>query len=139
MKIKFSNYRLYINLGLGITWIIMGTYSLNESDSSIWKGIVYMILAVLYLGHYLYDLKHGYLEIENGIITKNILYGFKNKMELDDIQQIEKVKGNYILKSASKTMKIKIDLIDHSSLNKLLELLKGLDLPSEKSFLASWK
>lgn len=137
MKIRFQKFRLYINLTIGITWIIIGSLSLYDSNFTKWYYFVFMILGILYIGHYLYDLKHQYLTIENGTITKNILYGFKNKIELDEIQQIQKVNGNYILKSETQKMKIKLDLIDNSSLNKLIEVLKNLNLPSERSFLVN--
>ncbi|MFD0933545.1 hypothetical protein ACFQ0R_13145 [Psychroflexus salinarum] len=139
MKIGFNKTRLSAHLILGFVWIIIGILNLSSKDLENWIGYVFIILGVLYLVHFFYDRKNKYLIIENGMITKNILYGFKNKMDLDAIQEIQKVKGNYILKSKTQKLKINLDLIDNSSLNKLIEVLRNLNLPSEKSFLASWK
>jgi len=86
---------------------------------------------------FLYNKIHQYLIIENGRISKNIFYGFNNKIDLDEIQEIKKVKGNYILKSETKKLKIKINFIEKESLEKLKMLLKELNLPLEKTFLTN--
>lgn len=139
MKIKFPKFRLYLHLTLGILWIVLGSFALYSKDFSRWYDYLFVGLGIMYLGHFYYDKTHHYLIIENATITKNILYGFKNKIELDQIHEIQKVKGNYILTSETQKMKINLDLVDESSLNNLIEVLGHLNLPSEKSFLTHQK
>lgn len=137
MKIRFTKRRLYAHLIIGALWFVLGVTGFIIGENIYWFGYGYLMIAILYLGHFLYDQKHQYLIIENGRITKNILYGFKNKMDVDEIQEIKKVGGDYILKSDTKILKINIDVIDNTSLLNLMEVLKEIDLPSKKSFLTS--
>lgn len=140
MKIKFPKFRLYVKLVLGLLWTIAGLYYLFlRDDNSSWTGYFYFAGGFLVLAQFIYDIRNQYLIIENATITKNILYGFKNKIELDQIQEIQKVKGNYILTSETQKMKINLDLVDESSLNNLIDVLSHLNLPSEKSFLTHQK
>ena len=60
-----------------------------------WTDYGYLVIGILYVGHYLYDLKNQYLTIENGTIRKNGLYGFgkktyseSNKVDLKNLLEI---------------------------------------------------
>mgnify|MGYP000544756514 CR=1 FL=1 len=75
MKIGFNKTRLNAHLILSFVWIIIGILNLSSKDLENWIGYVFIILGVLYLVHFLYDRKNKYLIIENGMITKNILWG----------------------------------------------------------------
>jgi hypothetical protein len=139
MRIKLSKKRLYTNLLLGVIWILFGmSYFIFEATMP-WSGYAYSILGTLYLAHFLYDYKHQYLIIENGKIQKNILYSFKNKIELSEIDEIKSIKGNYILKSETRNLSIDPSLIDKQSLIKLLHVLRQVDLPSEKNHFKKYK
>ena len=89
----------------------------------------------MYLGHYLYDLNNQYLTIENGTIRKNALYGFRKKIELNDINSIKKFTGDYTLKTETKELKINTELIDEKSLLELNRILSELNLSPEKNAL----
>ena len=56
MKIKFKRKRLIANLILGIVWIVLGTLSIVTDDKIRWTDYGYLVIGVLYVGHYLYDL-----------------------------------------------------------------------------------
>jgi len=139
MKIKLSRKRLYTNLLLGVIWILFGiSYFISEATMP-WFGYAYQILGTLYLAHFMYDYKHQYLIIENGKIQKNILYSFKNKIELSEIDEIKSIKGNYILKSETRNLSIDPSLIHEQSLIKLLQILRQIDLPSERNHFSKYK
>ena len=133
MKIKFKKKRLLTNLILGIGWIGVGTFNILEDDNLRWLDYGYFVLGILYVGHFLYDLTNQYLIIENGTIRKNGLYGFRKKINLDEINWIKKFAGDYTLKTEQKELKINTELIDKGSLTELNKILAELNLPSEKT------
>ncbi len=58
MKIRFKKKRRYINLILGLVWTGLGVFSLVEDESLRWTDYGYLIVGILYLGHYLYNLNN---------------------------------------------------------------------------------
>ena len=133
MKIKFKKNRLRVNLILGIVWLILGTLSIVTDDEIRWTDYGYLVIGILYVGHYLYDLTNQYLTIENGTIRKNGLYGFGKKINLNEINWIKKFAGDYTLKTEQKELKINTELIDKNSLTDLNRILAELNLPPEKT------
>jgi hypothetical protein len=133
MKIRFKKKRLYINLILGLVWAGLGVFSLLEDKSLRWTDYGYLLAGIVYLGHYLYDLNNQYLTIENGSIRKNVLYGFGNKINVNEINRIEKYAGDYIIRTLEKELKINTGLIEAKSLEEFNEILKKLNLPEGKN------
>ncbi|MGO4911727.1 hypothetical protein [Leeuwenhoekiella sp. W20_SRS_FM14] len=133
MKIKFKKKRLYANLVLGLIWVIIAPLSLLKDEGLNWSDYIYFGIGVFYLAHYVYDLKHQYLEIEDGVIKKNSLYGFRKKMNLKDIDRVEKFAGDYTLKSNDTKLKINTSFIESQSLTSLVKTLSELNLPTEKT------
>ena len=132
MKIKFKKKRLRVNLIHGIVWITFGNLSIVTDDEIRWTDYGYLVIGILYVGHYLYDLKNQYLTIENGTIRKNGLYGYWKKINLNEINWIKKFPGDYTLKTKQKELKINTELIDKNSLTELNRILAELNLPPEK-------
>ena len=128
MKIRFKKKRLYINLILGLVWIGLGVFSLFEDENLRWTDYGSLLVGILYLGHYLYDLNNQYLTIKNGSIRKNVLYGFGKKINVNEINRIEKYAGDYILRTVEKELKINTELIEEKSLVEFNEILKKLNL-----------
>ena len=128
MKIKFKKKRLYTNLLLGLIWSVLGVISLLGDDNLRWIDYGYLIIGTLYIGHYLYDLINQYLIIKNGSLHKNILYGFTNKINLNEIKLIKKNAGNYTLKTETNKFKINTELIEERSLIELNKILGELNL-----------
>ncbi|MBZ9787636.1 hypothetical protein LB456_09225 [Psychroflexus sp. CAK57W] len=140
MKINYSKRRLYSNLISGLLLLTVGVLSLFSSkDFIFWSGFVYFILGIHHISQFFYDSKHQYLILENESIQQVRLFGAKTKIDFNEIQTIEKVDGNYILKSDTKKIKIDIDLIDNAALLKLMEVLKKADLPPEKNYFSKFK
>jgi hypothetical protein len=133
MKIRFKKKRLYINLILGLVWTGLGVFSLLEDESLRWTDYGHLVAGILYIGHYLYDLNNQYLTIENGSIRENLLYGFGNKINVNEINRIEKYAGDYIIRTLEKELKINTGLIEEKSLEEFNEILKKLNLPEGKN------
>lgn len=139
MTIKFKKKRYYYNLGLGVLWtgFAMSYFFMKDLNSVF--GYIYFALGLSYLLHYVYDLKHHYLIIENGIIQINKLYSFKNKINVDEILEIKGTDSHYLIKSVSASLKIDPTLIDEKSLQELFQYFRSLDLPADKNLFSKFK
>ena len=133
MKIRFKKKRLYFNLVLGLFWIVFGVFNVLDEENLRWMDFLYLVVGVLYIGHYLFDIINQYLTLENGTIRKNPLYGYGKKIDLNEINLIKNFAGDYTLKTKTQKLKIKTDLIEETSLTELIEILRKLNLPSDKT------
>lgn len=79
MKIKFKKKRLRYNLNIGILMTCLGSAYFIFDASPMISGYLYLAAGLSMTFQYLYDVKHQYLIIENGIIKKNKLYSLKKK------------------------------------------------------------
>lgn len=131
MKIKYKKKRIYINLGLGLLWISLGVINFIEDDTIRWTDYGYLLIGILYLGQYLWDITNQYLTVENGIIKKNSVFG--KKINLNEITWIKKFAGDYTLKTENQELKIHTELIEENSLEELNRILGELNLPAEKT------
>ena len=133
MKIKFKKKRLRAKLLIGLAWVAFGMISLETNENVRWTDYGYLVVGLLYLGHYWADRTWQYLTIENGVIRKNRLYGFGGAIALKDVVWIKKFAGDYTLKTRQGDLKIDTDLIEEKSLAELNRVLGELDLPPEKT------
>ncbi|CAM4282363.1 hypothetical protein [Gillisia hiemivivida] len=133
MKIKFKKKRLYPNLLLGLLWTAIGVFNILEDNNLRWMDYGYFVIGILYLLHFIYDFKNQYLTIESGTIRKNALYGYRKKINLNEIYLIKKNTGDYILKTENQHLNINPNLIDENSFYTLTNLLGKLNLPSHKT------
>ncbi len=118
---------------LGLVWIGLGILSVVTDDKIRWTDYGYLVMGILYIGHYLHDLTNQYLTIENGTIQKNGLYGFGKKIKLNEINWIKKFAGDYTLKTEQSELKINTELIDKVSLTELNKILAELNLTPDKT------
>ncbi len=132
MQIKLKKNRLRVNLFFGLAWLGCGVYILLTGDEIRWANYGYILFGLLYIGHYLYDVTHQYLTIENGAIRKNALYGFGPQLNLNEITCIKQFGGTYTLKTEHKKLKINTNFIDQEALQTLKTILTGLNLPPEQ-------
>src|SRR6056297_2005735 len=101
MKIKFKKKKLYTNVFLGIFWTVLGIFNLQDDNNLRWTDYVYLIVGIIYIAHFLWDLKNQYLIVENGAIKKNMLYGYGKRLNLNEITCIQNDAGDYIVKTES--------------------------------------
>lgn len=128
MKIRFKKKRLYTNLIIGLIWTVLAiiTILVNNKIRSIHH--LYLIIGILYLLNYLFELTNQYLTIENGIIQKSGLFGFGKKVNLNEIIWIKKFAGDYILKTANTKLIINTQCMEEKSLDKLNSILTNLNV-----------
>jgi len=132
-KIKFKKWRFYVNLILGLLWVFIALSDLLFNNSIKTSSYAFLVVGVLYLFHFLYDLKHQYLKIENNTIQKNFLYGGWNKnFRFEDIVEVEKTYLNFILKTENEKLKVNADLIEEESYKEFKSIVLSLDLPDKK-------
>lgn len=86
-------------------------------------------MGFLYLGTYFFEKNKQYLTIENGVISKNQL--IPKKINLNEIKQIKKFAGEYILKTDSTDLRVNTELIDPKSLLELNTFLESLNFNSK--------
>tara|TARA_R110002124_G_scaffold171966_2_gene339645 strand:- start:13 stop:402 length:390 start_codon:yes stop_codon:yes gene_type:complete len=126
MRIGYKKRNLNINLILGIVWLIFGLLSLNYNGENRWTDYGYLVFGILYLILYLNQKRNKYLTIENGILKINGSFG--KKINLNEIKQIKKFAGDYILKSDKKKLTINTQIIDPNSLVELNAELEKLNV-----------
>ena len=133
MQIKFKKKKLYTNLFLGAFWTVLGIFNLQDDSNLRWTDYIYLIVGIIYIAHFLWDLKNQYLIVENGTIKKNMLYGYGKRLNLNEITCIQNDAGDYIVKTESHKLKIRVELIEEKSLSELKTILDKLSLPPGKT------
>lgn len=128
MKIGYKKRHLKINLFLGIMWLVLAFLNFTSDDSN-WIDYGYLIIAVLYLSRFFYQVRNKYLTINNGIIKEN--WPFGKKINLVDIEHIKYFAGDLILKTDNTQLTIKKQLIDEKSFTDLENELKFLNIESK--------
>ena len=120
---------------MGIAWLLLGLMAFLGNDRPNWPEYGYLVIAILYLGGYIYENRNEYLIIENGLIYKRSL--FPKRINLTDVNQIKKFGRGYILKTESEKMTINTQIIDEKSLMKLNLILGRLNMDPDKNPLAT--
>ena len=77
---------------LGIAWLGLGLYTIFFEENLKWINYFNVVLGIIYIGHYNFDFINQYLTIENGTISKNLLYGSGKKIKLNEIISINVLK-----------------------------------------------
>lgn len=127
--IKFKKKKLYINLALGVFWVILGTLSIWKSDEIRWTRYLYIIIGLLYLGMAAWNYKYHYLTITDSYIKTNSL--FAKKILLQDLTLIKKFTDEYTLKTANKNLGINTSLMEKESKIAFETFIKTIELPLE--------
>lgn len=126
MKIAFKKRYLNISLVLGIVWLIFGLLEIFIKETPYWTDYATLVISVAYLVLFFYQKQKKYLTIENDTIAIN---GYSGKqLNLNEIKQIKKFAGDYILKTDQKELSINTQIIDPKSLITLNETLEKLNV-----------
>jgi len=124
MKILYSKKRRKYELIQGIFWILLFILGVLFSDRKNDFFYLYLIMGLIHF--YLHLKVKYYLSIKNNIIKQNYIFG--KKIDLSEIKSIKHFAGEYILRTDTGKMKIDIGSIEKSSLAKLRDELKKLDV-----------
>lgn len=128
MKINYPKKRLRFQLIQGCIWIPLSVLSFFF-EAPLFLSVGYLILGLLHMGLYLFENSKQYLSIENGILTKNQLT--PKRINLNELTQIKKIAGDYILRTNQEELRINTAFIEKSSLLELDEVLSQLNLMDE--------
>ncbi|MFD0963058.1 hypothetical protein [Pseudofulvibacter geojedonensis] len=126
IKVKYKKKKLIYKLIFGVIWLFIGVFTLLEKNEIYWTDYGFIILSVVYLISYFFQLEEQYLTIDNEFICLNDSQD--KKFYLGDITSIEKQADEYILKTNEKVMILNIDLIDADSLEKIDKELEKIQL-----------
>lgn len=127
MRFNYSRKHLNIQLILGLVWLVwFGFKWLAETDLK-WIDYGWLLISLTYLGVYIYLRQHGYLSIANGELGINS--PLDKSLRLEDIREIRRFAGDYILKTGTKKLTINTQVLDRESLKQLDAVLA--ELPAE--------
>ena len=126
MKIRYTKKKLRVGLILGLVWLILGLIQVISSDFTEKTDYFFILMALAYLGMYLYEYFSQYLTIDNRMIKVNSLFG--KKINLSEIKEFKKFAGDYILKSDKTELTINTQIIDPNSLIELDAELNKLNI-----------
>lgn len=132
MNIRYKKKRLRINLIITILWGFLVVATLFFGSKRQWFDYIYYVMFIFYLTQYFYEYKNQYLTIKDGNISRNLLFQ-KKKMNLNEITQVKKFAGDYILKTKREELTIYTQVIDEDSLADLDAVLSQLDLPADRT------
>lgn len=120
--ISYKKSYLYINLAVGIGWLIFGIYfSLNAKNPN-FSYYGYFFLGFFYLIIFYHRFRFKYITITDDYIKINQLFGWKVKRE--DILSVRKFAGDYKIKTAKKEYTISGTLIDNTMVAPLENILQ---------------
>lgn len=131
MTIYYTKRRLKIQLILALGYLILSSAALIF-DSFNFFNIGFLVLGLISLGTYLFENHKQYLTIANGVLIKNTFS--PKSIKLDEINQIKKFAGDYILKTEQNELRINISYIEKDSLFELEKVLNSLGLNKNESF-----
>ncbi len=113
MKFSFNNKRLFFNILLGVLWIIIGYFKIQESQD--WLNYAFLLIGIIYLSMGIHDYFMKYLVIDSEKIqTHNIPY---KSIYLKEIEEATFSGENYYLKSKNKTIQIPKNLFRKDELS----------------------
>jgi hypothetical protein len=126
MIINYRKKRLNNYLIFGILYLTLSLLLIFTKENRSFTDYGFLIISILYLGTYFYEKKNQYLTIGSGLVSVNKPFG--KKIKLNEIKQIKKFSGDYILKTNKTELTINTQIIDEKSLVELDSELKKLNI-----------
>lgn len=111
---------------MGLIWLGYAVLAILSGENSDWLDYGWLVPSGLYLIIYFYQRRLKYLSIENGVLRVQGPFG--KKINLNEVQQIRKFAGDYILKTKETQLTINTQIIDTSSLFELNRELEKFDV-----------
>ena len=126
MKIKYSKKRLYSNLFLGGMFAVLGFLQLLGQPDTPWIYYLQVFFGFFAVGAYFYESHFQYLNIDNGILTKNTLR--RKSLQLDKLERIQSFPGKIKLFTSEDKLSINTELIEEHSMKDLLKILGSMEI-----------
>ncbi len=128
--IKYKKKRLFINLILGLVWVILGVFNLYTDTKILWYDYGYILAGVLYLGTFFWEYRYQYLTFTKDYLKENALFG--KRILLKDISDVKNVFGDYILKTEHKKLSINMNLVHDDSKVELEAFINSIQLSDKE-------
>ena len=131
MKFSYSHARQYLNLVLGILWTFIGTSYFFDEANMRWNHYLSIVIGLLYLVMFTYEYFNKYFEINNGKIK---LFSIPSEEILvSEIYDVKYYAGDYIFKTADKTIKIVKSQINKKQLSEFEDFYNNISKELEKN------
>lgn len=114
-----------INLIFGLIWLVWFFIGILTKDKPKWSDYGWIVISAMYFINFFYQRQNKYLTIENGFIKMNTPFG--KKINLNEIKQIKKFAGDYIIKTENTELVINTQVIEPDSIVMLESELKKLN------------
>lgn len=125
MKIGYKKRQMNINLIFGLIWLVWFFIGILTKDKPKWSDYGWIVISAMYFINFFYQRQNKYLTIENGFIKMNTPFG--KKINLNEIKQIKKFAGDYIIKTENTELVINTQVIEPDSIVMLESELKKLN------------
>ena len=109
-------------------WFIYLSSFLVRDDFGYFQWI-FLIIAILSTFEYFRQKKQQYLSIKDGVLKRNDIIA--RTIRLQEVTEIEKYAGDYILKTPKRKLRIDTDVIPDKALKELEHVFE--DMPAIKS------
>ena len=126
MQIKYSKKRLFSGFFLGGLFALFALLRLIDDPENPWLYFLQLLLGLFVVAASLYERHYQYLQIVNGVLTKN---SFRRKsIPLEEVIRIESLPGKIKLFTSEEKLSINTELIAEDSRNDLLGILGSLEV-----------
>ncbi|EJL74844.1 hypothetical protein [Chryseobacterium populi] len=127
MKIAYPDKRPFVNLILGILWIIIGaSYFLENGNTSQWGPSITIAVGIFYILYFAYEYFSKYMEISKDRIKVNSIP--KKEVRISDLTEVSRISDDYIFRSSDKILIIAKSQINKKDLLKFESFFNTLDI-----------
>ena len=119
MEIKYNRKSAKNGLIIGILILAVGISSVLFTERT---SILFLVGGLAYIINSIYVLKTNYVTVKDGYLKKNR----GGKIYLDNLIEVKKFAGDYILKTKQTQITIDTNIVDKESLKKLDEFMASL-------------
>ncbi len=126
MKIDYKKRHVNVNLFMGLFWLVYFLVIIFTKEKINWVDYGLVVISVIYLAVYFYQIRYKYLTITDEFIKINRPYA--KQLKLLEIKQIKTFAGDYILKTDTKELTINTLIVEPKSLIELNSELQKLNI-----------
>jgi len=131
MKLLFKKHRVYLNLIIGITWVVLVLSKLFIKEPFNLFDYAMLVLAVYYFLQYFFKKKYQYLTVTSDDIVRHRIFS-KKIIPIDKVHRFYRNKaGDYVIESDVKKIKIDPLAVHPESLKKFKYFTTQLNIPKE--------
>lgn len=131
LTIPYTNKRLRKTLIMTLGYWILFFLNLFGIRSSYYWQVAFLLIAIFSTYMYFRERKLQYLTLKDGVLKRNDIWG--RSIRLQEVTEIEKYAGDYILKSPNKKLRIDTHIIRPDGLKVLEKVLADVPLDLAKS------